>query len=84
MNDRRQCLYVALDKNVTESDIKAIVDAIRMIRGVTSADIGASDYTEYNRRMELLWEVRDSLYKLSDKLNVSDSSDLPLKRVNDI
>lgn len=83
MSERRQCLYVALDTDVTESDVKSIIDAIRMIRGVNSAEIGASDYTEYNRRMEILWEVRDSLSGLSNKLKISDGKETRLRRVND-
>lgn len=66
MIDRFNGLYVALDRDIRDDDAKAIIDAIRMVKGVndvTGHVVDMDSYVAQQRIKNELWtKLRDAFF----------------------
>ena len=63
MTDRTQVLTVVLDRQYRDDDVKAITDAISMIRGVIKVGINISDAMQYMNIEVAKAEIRLKLFE---------------------
>ena len=65
MTDRIHALTVVLDRDYREDDVQVIIDAIKMIKGVSSVehDQHVTSYEDYFNRELVRAELQRALYK---------------------
>lgn len=67
MTDRVKGLVITLDKDYRTDDVEAIVNAIKMVKGVADVDTSITDMDDHmNRtiiRQELTKKLFDTLYE---------------------
>jgi hypothetical protein len=67
MSDRTNTITIVLDKTYRVDDTDAILNAVRMIKGVASADCNVADAIEYmaetRARIEIEQKLWDALKK---------------------
>lgn len=61
MTDRVNRLYVALERDIREDDVEALVDAIRMMRGVMGVETHVTDEADWVADERARREVRDKI-----------------------
>lgn len=65
MTEQFNALIVVLDRDYREDDCQPIIDAIRMIRGVTAVEGNLADHQSFiaavRARSELIKQVTDTL-----------------------
>ena len=64
MTDRIHSLFVTLEYDVREDDVKCLMDAIRMMRGVLRVDPNKTQDTTYVVESRVKWELRQKLLKI--------------------
>jgi len=64
MTDRVKGLYVALDKDYRDDDVQALVDAIKMLRGVADVDTNILEVDDYFNRAQIRDQLRTDLFKV--------------------
>jgi hypothetical protein len=71
MTDRIHALTVILDKEYRDDDVEYIINAIRMIKGVSKVECHIHNidvtYAEEKARKELRDKILDLLYPKTDK-----------------
>jgi hypothetical protein len=63
MSDRIHGLTVALDRDYRDDDVKRIVEAIEMIKGVQAVTMIVSDANDWINRTRIQREIEDKLLK---------------------
>jgi len=66
MTDRIKGVYVALDKDYRVDDAEAILDAIKMVKGVLDVVYGKDDvvdFDDWNHRARIRQELSAKLWK---------------------
>jgi hypothetical protein len=61
MTDRIHSLTVALDKDYRADDVQAIVNAIKMVKGVLNVGLNVTDHNDYTARMRARMELQDQI-----------------------
>jgi hypothetical protein len=64
VTDRLKGLVVTFDRDIREDDAKAIVDAIKMIRGVLDATPSVRTYEDHMNRARIDAEWRQRMHDL--------------------
>jgi hypothetical protein len=62
--DRIKGLVVTLDQDYKDEDIKSLIDAINMIKGVTNVDLVGSNIDDIINRNRIKNEFQDKLNKM--------------------
>ena len=68
MTDRYHALTVVLDDDIRDDDAEAIINAIRMIRGVADVTPHVVDPETHSARIRARSDVRDKLIELVHNL----------------
>ncbi len=68
MTDRLKGLTVAFDSDIRTDDAKSIIDAILMIKGVSSVKTSISNSEDYMNRQQVKREVVDKIYALAKEI----------------
>ena len=63
MTDRIKGIYVALDQDYRVDDAEAILDAIKMIKGVLAVTHDISDFEDWNHRTRIRNELSAKLWE---------------------
>ena len=63
MSDRYHGLLVSLNQDFRSEDLEPIVDAIRMIRGVTDVTEVVIDSDDWLNRSRIMQELKEKLWK---------------------
>ena len=70
MTDRIRTLTVQLDKDYRDDDAQSILDAIKMIKGVTNVELGDPiDMKDHINRNIVRSEIRVILFEALNKYN---------------
>lgn len=70
MTDRVKGFTVTLEHDIRIDDVEYIMNAIRMIKGVTHVEPSISSSEDHFIRMRVYGEVKDDLYKfIKEKLS---------------
>ena len=64
MTDTTKGCTVAFEKDIRVDDVRAIVDAIKMISGVADVELHITDTTDFLARAHVKAEIRDELLTL--------------------
>lgn len=64
MTDRIHSLTVVLEKDYRDDDVKEIVNAIRMIRGVLSVKSHISDFQDHMAQERVRQELGEKLWEI--------------------
>jgi hypothetical protein len=64
MTDRHAGYIITLDKDVREDDAEFVLNAIRMIKGVTAVDPIVSDNRLHMAELRAKTEIREKLFKV--------------------
>lgn len=64
MTDRIKGLIVVLDKDYRDDDVKAIVDVIRMVKGVVAVRKSVTDAEDWMNRTRVKHELLDKLVSI--------------------
>ena len=62
MTDRVKGLYVALDKDYRDDDVQALVDAIKMLRGVAAVATKVAQVDDYFNRVQIRYDIQSKLF----------------------
>ena len=68
MTDRLKGLTVAFDKDIREDDAKCIIDAILMIKGVSSVTTSLSGPDDYMNREQVKRDIVKKIYDLAKEI----------------
>lgn len=63
MTDRIKGVYVALDKDYRVDDAEAILEAIKMIKGVSEVAINVTDFDDWTNRSRIRMELSAKLWE---------------------
>jgi hypothetical protein len=63
MTDRVSGIVVTLDKDYRDDDVEAVLDAIRMIKGVASVKTNVVSVNDHINREKIRFEMSDKLLK---------------------
>ena len=69
MTDRYNALIVALDRDIREDDAEFIINAIRMIKGVSGVTGNVTDADTFSATIKVTSLVSEKLYQLIKELN---------------
>ena len=70
MSDRFNALTVVFEQSLREEDVKPMMDAILMIRGVLSVEgVQPENISDYVADIRAKHEIRQKLYDLANSLN---------------
>lgn len=61
MSDRIKSITVVLEDNVRDDEAQAIVEAIKCMRRVVSAEANVADIEHYSARMQIRREIGEQL-----------------------
>jgi hypothetical protein len=64
MTDRVKGLVVTLDKDYRVDDVQAIVDAVKMVKGVLTVDTAIANLDDHMNRERMTQRFREILYDL--------------------
>lgn len=64
MTDRIKGVYVALDKDYRIDDAEAILDAIKMIKGVSDVAVNITDFDDWTNRSRIRMELSGKLWEV--------------------
>ncbi|KKN39772.1 hypothetical protein LCGC14_0740120 [marine sediment metagenome] len=64
MTDRIKGVYVALDKDYRVDDAEAILDAIKMVKGVLDVTGDIVDFDDWNNRARIRIELSGKLWEV--------------------
>jgi hypothetical protein len=64
MSDRIKGLIVHLDKDYREDDYEAVMNAIRMLKGVTDVEPVMVDIDDHLNRQRIKRELEEKLFKV--------------------
>ena len=68
MTDRIKGVYVALDRDYRTDDAEAILDAIKMVKGVSDVAVNITDFDDWTNRSRIRMELSAKLWEaLHDK-----------------
>lgn len=67
MTDRIKGIVVTLDRDYRDDDVRAILDAIRMIKGVVAVAPQVSTSDDWMARRRVQHQLRDRIYKMMDE-----------------
>ena len=62
MTDRVKGLYVALDKDYRDDDVQALIDAIKMLRGVADVATKVAQVDDYFNRAQIRYDIQSKLF----------------------
>ena len=62
MTDRVKGLIVTLDRDIRIDDVEHAVNAVKMIKGVSSVQLSISTPEDHMARARVMSEIRDKLY----------------------
>jgi len=62
MTDRVKGLYVALDKDYRDDDVQALIDAIKMLRGVAEISTKVAQVDDYFNRAQIRYDIQSKLF----------------------
>lgn len=63
MTDRIKSLIVALERDTREDDCEVIINAIRMIRGVSDVGTNVADIDDWTNRKQVKEELRKKIFE---------------------
>lgn len=63
MTDRVKGLTITLEKDVRVDDVEYIVNAIKMIKGISSVDLSIVTFDDHINRARIYGEVRTKLFE---------------------
>lgn len=69
MTDRHAGYVVTLENDIREDDAKAIINAIRMVKGVVSVDPVISDLEHLMARCQIRRQFTSMIYDLAERIN---------------
>lgn len=61
MTDRIKGLTVTLDRDYRDDDVEAIVDAIKMIKGVIDVELHVTEIEDHMARARVRYDVQDAI-----------------------
>jgi len=64
MTDRINTITVVLEKPIRDDDCEAILNSIRMIKGVLTVTPHVADHTAYAAREQVRQEIRRKIYDI--------------------
>jgi copper chaperone CopZ len=64
MTDRTRILTVVLDHDYREDDVRAIIDAIKMVKGVAAVDMDVADPEQYMAIETAKRELQTKIYEV--------------------
>lgn len=64
MTDRVKGLIVLLGKDIRTDDCEAIVEAIKMVKGVAAVSMDVSDHNDWMARERVRLELREKLWEI--------------------
>ena len=67
MTDRIKGIVVTLDRDYRDDDVPAILNAIRMIKGVVAVAPKVSTSDDWMARRRVQHELRDKIYAIMDE-----------------
>lgn len=74
MTDRIHGLTVGLDHDYRDDDVQAIIDAIRMVKGVSSVTAHVTEMSDHLARRRIAEWIQSKLYKATGTI-FEDSSE---------
>lgn len=63
MTDRIKGVYVALDQDYRTDDVEAILDAIKMIKGVSDVAVNIANFDDWTNRSRIRTELSGKLWE---------------------
>ena len=66
MTDRYNAVVVAFDRDIREDDAEAVINAIRMIKGVVNVTPNVTDISDHVAAMRAKRELREKLLAVYD------------------
>lgn len=67
MTDRVATLTVVLDREYRTDDVQMIVDAVKMVKGVQTVELGpVADMNHYMAKEQVVWAIRKKLLEVLD------------------
>ena len=63
MTDRIKGVYVALDQDYRVDDAEAILEAIKMIKGVSDVAVNITDFDDWTNRSRIRTELSGKLWE---------------------
>ena len=68
MTDRVKGCWVAFEKPIREDDAEAMVNAIKMVKGVAGVTTSVCDGNDYMTQQTIRFELQGKLFKFLDDL----------------
>jgi len=68
MTDRTKGCWVAFDKDIRVDDVEWIINAIKMIKGVTDVELSITDSSDWINRAHIKAELKTEIINLYNKL----------------
>lgn len=75
MTDRIKGLTVTLDRDYRDDDVRVIVDAIKMIRGVAAVELHVTQIEDHMARQRVRYDVQDAI--LGVLKGITDPTSIP-------
>ena len=63
MTDRIKGVYVALDRDYRTDDVEEILNAIKMVKGVSDITVNIVDFDDWNNRSRIRQELSAKLWE---------------------
>ena len=64
MTDRIKGVYVALDRDYRTDDVEEILNAIKMVKGVSDITVNIVDFDDWNNRSRIRQELSAKLWEV--------------------